>query len=154
MNTSNQLTPARLMQMAWGFTPGLVIEAAVEIGVFDALARQPMTIAETATKIGASDRGLASLMNALVGLQLLEKDESDRFRPNDEGMVFLVSSSPSSLALFFNHISSHLMPGWSQLADSVRSGRPYQTTDHEDVGSTFFKGFGPGPQGAGSEPVV
>lgn len=141
MTASTQVTPARLMQIAWGFAPGLIIEAAVETGVFDALAKKPMTIAETAREIGASNRGLTSLMNALVGLQLLERDESARFRPTDESIAFLVGSSPSSLARFFNHISTHLMPSWSKLADSVRSGRPYQATDHEDVGSEFFKGF-------------
>ena len=39
--SDKKVTPQRLMQYAWGFSAPLAIEAAVENGVFDALAEGP-----------------------------------------------------------------------------------------------------------------
>jgi len=139
--TANPTTPARLMQIAWGFAPGLIVETAVKAGIFDSLLDQPLTIEEAARKLKVSNRGLAALMNALVGLQLLAKDKEQRFQLTNESRLFLVSSSPASLARFFKQISTHLMPSWLDMSAALRSGEPYQTFDREEDGGRFFADF-------------
>ena len=71
--TPAQVTPERIMQMAWGYVPPLVLEAAIRHRVFDVLYGGPKTISEVEKATGASARGLTAIMNALVGLNFSPK---------------------------------------------------------------------------------
>ncbi|MGA2251425.1 methyltransferase family protein [Terracidiphilus sp.] len=64
---SAPVTPERILQMAWGFSAPLILEAAIKNRVFDVLDEGPKSLAETAQATGASERGLAAIMNAQVG---------------------------------------------------------------------------------------
>ena len=68
------VTPERIQQLAWGYAPPLMIEAALHHGVFDLLDGGSKTVEEVATRSGASARGLRAVMNALAGLELLTKN--------------------------------------------------------------------------------
>ena len=57
------------MQLSWSFAPPLLVEADVRTGLFDLLEGEPRTIEQIAAATGASKRGLAVLMYALVGLE-------------------------------------------------------------------------------------
>jgi hypothetical protein len=61
------VTPERILQFAWGYVPPLVIEAAIRHHIFDLLDGGPKNIAELSGATGASERGLAAIMNALDG---------------------------------------------------------------------------------------
>ena len=67
------VTPERILQMAWGYAPPLVLEAAIRHHVFDVLDAGPKSLAELAEATGASERGLAAICNVLVGLDFLRK---------------------------------------------------------------------------------
>src|SRR6201996_258752 len=90
-NVTAPVTPERIMQFAWGYVPPLVLEAAVRNRVFDVLDSGPKTISEVRDLTGASERGLAAIMNVLVGLNFLEKENS-RFSLTPESSAFLVST--------------------------------------------------------------
>jgi hypothetical protein len=81
MKTSakNQVTPERLMQFGFAYAPPLVIGAAVSNKVFDSLAGGAKSVEQLSKETGASVRGLRSIMNALVGLELLKKDRHENF---------------------------------------------------------------------------
>lgn len=70
------VTPERIQQFAWGYVPPFVIEAAIRNRVFDVLDGGPRNLEQIQIATGASARGLSIIMNALVGLGLLQKDES------------------------------------------------------------------------------
>jgi len=73
MKHQKKVTPERIMQMAWGYAPPLIIEAALRHGVFDALHPSPRTAAQIARKTRVTGRGVTAILNALVGLQLLTR---------------------------------------------------------------------------------
>ncbi len=106
------------MQMAWGYAPPVIIEAAVRNKVFDLLEASPKTITELAAGSGASERGLTAVVNALVGFQLLARD-GQRYALTPESAAFLVSNKPGSLARFFSHVSTMLIPNWLREAGFV-----------------------------------
>ena len=141
MNTTNHgPTPERLMQMAWGYAAPLIIEAAVENKVFDLLDASPKTVAELAAASGASERGLTAILNALVGFQLVTRHE-DRYALLPESAAFLVSHRPGSLARFFGHVSTMLIPHWLHLGDAVKTGRPDLAANEKSKGAEFFADF-------------
>ena len=54
----NELTPQRIMQMAWGYAAPLMIEAAVKDRVFDVLDSGAKSLEQVAAETKASSRGL------------------------------------------------------------------------------------------------
>ena len=129
------------MQMAWGYAPPLILEAAVRHGVFDLLDAGPKTAEELSAATGASVRGIKSLSNALTGLDLLKKDESGRYALTPESAAFLVSAKPSFAGGFVRHASTQLIPKWLELTELVRSGKPARGVNDEVEGAAFFHDF-------------
>jgi ubiquinone/menaquinone biosynthesis C-methylase UbiE len=139
-NTS-PVTPERIMQFAWGHVPPLVLEAAIKHRVFDTLDAGPKTIREVQAATGASERGLAAIMNALVGLNFLAKDDQERYSLTPESAAFLVSTKPAYQGGLISHCSQHLIPKWLHLNDIVRTGKPVEAVNQETTGAEFFQKF-------------
>jgi SAM-dependent methyltransferase len=140
-SVSAQPTPERIMQMAWGYVPPLVLEAAIRHRVFDVLDSGAKTVAETANATGASERGLAAIMNALVGLNFLAKDSHSRYSLTPESAAFLVSTRPGFQGGLIRHCSEHLIPRWLHLNEVVATGNPVSAVNQELSGGEFFHDF-------------
>lgn len=139
-NTDHPVTPERIMQLAWGYTPTSVIEAALEHRVFDLLDSGPRTVAELAARTGASPRGLQAILNALVGLQLVIRADG-HYGLTEESASFLVSTKPAYYGAIFRHFYRQLLPNWMQLPEVVRSGKPVHAVNHDGDGAAFFAEF-------------
>jgi ubiquinone/menaquinone biosynthesis C-methylase UbiE len=139
--TSTQVTPERIMQMAWGYVPPLVLEAAIRHHVFDVLDSGPKDIWEVQKATGASARGLTAIMDVLVGLNFLAKDEQNRFALTPESSTFLVSTKPTFFGGMIKHCSEQLIPRWLKLNDVVATGKPVTAVNEEKSGSEFFHEF-------------
>jgi ubiquinone/menaquinone biosynthesis C-methylase UbiE len=135
------VTADRIMQMAWGYAPPLMIGAAVRHGLFDALAAQPRTATELAEQTRTSPRGVRMIADALVALGLLAKQSGGRYALTPESDTFLVSTKPSFQGGLFKHIDTQLIPKWLHLNDIVRTGRPPTGVNQEGPGSAFFEQF-------------
>jgi ubiquinone/menaquinone biosynthesis C-methylase UbiE len=129
------------MRYAWGYAPPLILEAAVRNRVFDTLHESPKTIAETAAATGASERGLSAIMDALVGLEFLTRDDAGRFSLTPESDAYLVSSKPQYFGGFLAHVSQQLIPHWLDLTAVVQTGRPAKSVNQQGEGSAFFEQF-------------
>lgn len=139
--TGAQVTPERILQMAWGYVPPLVLEAAIRHRVFDVLDSGPKDIWEMQKATGASARGLTAIMDALVGLNFLSRDEQGRFALTPESETFLVSTKPSFHGGMIKHCSEQLIPRWLHLNDVVASGEPVSAVNEEKSGAEFFHDF-------------
>ncbi len=135
------------MEMAWAYTAPLLVQTGVSLGVFDALENRTGTLDELAAKTGASRRGLAAVLNALVGIALLDRvDTSDdsadwRYQLTPESEAFLVSSQPGYLGAFFQHGGQDLIPAWIKLPRVAKTGRPPRRVNQQKDGSKFFAEF-------------
>src|SRR5205085_7649645 len=85
-----------------------------------------------------SARGLRSIMDALVGMELLKKDRQSRYSLTPESQAFLVREKPGTLAGFFGSILPVMISRWLRLADIVRDGRPAVAVNQETEGTEFF----------------
>ena len=133
-----KVTPERLMELGNGYAPPLIITAAVNNKVFDALESGPKTIEQISKQTGASQRGLRAILNALVGLKLLKKDRQQKYSLRPESAAFLVSGKPGSLAGMFGTIVPRLASKWIGLTDIVRNGQPITAVNQELEGTEFF----------------
>src|SRR5262249_19475402 len=128
----------RLQQLGFGYAPPLIISAAVNNKVFDALHRRAKTIEQIAKETGASSRGLRAIMDALVGMELLNKDRQSKYSLTPESEAFLVGGRPGTLAGFFGSILPIMASRWLRLTDIVREGRPAVAVNQETEGTEFF----------------
>jgi 3-hydroxy-5-methyl-1-naphthoate 3-O-methyltransferase len=135
------VTPERIMQFTWGFVPTLVLESAIKHRVFDVLDAGPKTIQETAAATGASERGLRTIMNVLVGLNFLAKVDGDKYALTPESAAFLVSTKPSFQGSILKHASRQLIPKWLELNEVVATGKPAGSVNQEGEGTEFFHQF-------------
>jgi ubiquinone/menaquinone biosynthesis C-methylase UbiE len=137
---ATQVSPERIFQMAWGYAPPLALEAAIRHRVFDVLDGGAKTLDEVHQATGASSRGLAALLNLLVGLDFLRK-EGNRYALSPESEAFLVSTKPSFQGGLIRHTSEQLLPNWLRLNQVVGTGEPAEPVNQQAPGSEFFKEF-------------
>lgn len=135
---TKNLSPERLQQFGFAYAPPLIISAAVNNKVFDALQRGPKTVEQIKRETGASQRGLRAIMDSLVGLKLLKKDRQSRYSLTKESQAFLVSEKPGTLAGFFGSILPVMTSRWLRLSDIVHDGRPAVAVNQETEGTQFF----------------
>jgi 3-hydroxy-5-methyl-1-naphthoate 3-O-methyltransferase len=137
---SRPLSPQRISEMAWGFAPPLILEAAIRNKVFDELDSGPKTIDELSAATKTSPRGLRAILNALVGFDLLMRN-GDRYALTEESAAFLVSTKPSFQGGIYRHISSQLIPAWLDIEQIVRTGKADRPVNQQESGAEFFAQF-------------
>jgi ubiquinone/menaquinone biosynthesis C-methylase UbiE len=136
--TTKKLTPERLQQFGFAYAAPLIISAAVNNKVFEALQSRAKTVQQVNKETGASERGLRAIMDALVGLELLKKDRQSRYSLTPESEAFLIGDKPGTLAGFFGSILPTMISRWLKLSDIVREGRPAIAVNQETEGTEFF----------------
>jgi len=135
------VTPERINQLAFAYAPTLVLEAAIRHRVFDTLDSGPKSLGEIHEATGASERGLAAILNLLVGLDFLAKDGPGNYSLTPESAAFLVSTKPGFQGGLIRHTSEHLMPKWLHLNEVVATGKPVAAVNQQGPGSDFFAEF-------------
>ena len=135
------VTPERIHQFAFAYAVPLILESAIRHHVFDTLDHGPKSLHQIHLDTGASERGLAAILNALVGFEFLSKDAQEIYSLTAESAAFLVSHKPGYHGPLFEHISGQLMPQWMTLDQVVRTGKPAQRVNSEQAGTDFFLQF-------------
>jgi hypothetical protein len=117
------MKPDQLMQLATGYWPSSVLNAGVQLGVFQALPA-PRTVDQLARELGLEPIYLERLLNALVGLGLLAVKKGQYGIP-ESLTQFLGPAAPASLegAIRYN---ADLFSLWGELGSCIRNGAPVQ----------------------------
>ncbi|HUL44855.1 MAG TPA: methyltransferase [Bacteroidota bacterium] len=108
-----------LRTIAYRFQESRILLTAFELGVFTALRKRRMSSAAVAEKIGTNPRATDRLLNALVVMQLLEKNTKG-FANSEAASRLLAGGSGEYLAGLAH--TAHLWISWSTLTDAVREG--------------------------------
>ncbi|WP_067687187.1 methyltransferase [Actinoplanes awajinensis] len=98
-----------------------VLQSAVELGVFDLLADGPATADTLQEKLAVRHRLTPDFLDALVGLELLERDGAE-YRNSDLTAEFLVTGQPTYLGgTCAQHAKLHYH-AWGRLTEALRDG--------------------------------
>lgn len=118
-----------------GFAAYHVLVAALDLGVFDALAHGgPATATELAARLDVSAPHLASVLDSLTVLGLVDKVRGV-YDLNDTSRRYLVSDGPACMAALVP-VAPGPLGNWARLADTVRRGAP--ATPIEDDPAAFY----------------
>jgi SAM-dependent methyltransferase len=130
------LSPAVLMEDLTGAWRSRALVAAVELDVFSQIAAGKRTVKEVAEAAGASQRGIANLLDALVAIHYLRKTGS-RYGLQPVSAAFLVPSGKNYLGAMAYALSL-TWDAWKNLTEAVRNGRSAETVDVAEKGKEFF----------------
>lgn len=118
-----ELTPERLLQLGMGFWPAKTLLSAVELGVFTRLADGPLDAPTLTEALGLHPRSALDFLDALVALQVLERDDG-KYRNAPDTALFLDRNQPSYVGGLLEMANARLYPFWGALTEALRTGLP------------------------------
>ncbi len=122
-----------------GYRTAQTLITCSELGVFEALAAGPRTVAELAAGLKTTTRGLSLLLNAAVGIGLLEKAD-ERYTNTPLAAACLAQDGPYYLSHFVKREGAFYRR-WSHLTAAVKTGqRPKENTRDEEP-DDWVRGF-------------
>ncbi|KAM7403698.1 hypothetical protein PAMA_004235 [Pampus argenteus] len=120
--------PFKLLEYFNGFRVSKVIFSACELGVFDLLlkSQEPLSAQHVAQELGTSVDGIERLLDALVGIEILEVETTDGtafYSSTDVANLYLAKGSTKSLHDMIIYQSQTIYPLWNNMVDAVRDGK-------------------------------
>jgi acetylserotonin N-methyltransferase len=113
--------PKLVLDLLESFRRSKSMFAAVSLGIFDALEEGPKTASNLALDLKLNSDALERLLDACVGLQLLER-VSGQYNNTAAARAFLCKQSPSRLTGYINYSNAILWKMWGNLEDAIREG--------------------------------
>src|SRR5262245_59251082 len=118
---SGSVTPEPILRLAAGFMAAKHLFAANELGLFEALADSPATLAGLAARTGLTRRAARISADAMVALGLLER-EGETYRNAAVAAAFLAGQSPADLRPLLRFWDTLSYPAWCELAGALARG--------------------------------
>lgn len=116
-------TMTNLMNLATGYWQAAALNAAVTLGIFEALDARAANAGELAQQLHTSPHHTGELLAALAGLGVLTRGTDGRYAIETSARPFLSPRGKASI-LGALHYNNDLYPIWGRLAETVRSGQP------------------------------
>lgn len=132
--TTTDTTPDGILQLGMGFWASKALLSAVELGLFTALARRPLTAKAVMAELSLQPRGTVDLLDALVSLGMLERTGGE-YANTAATDLFLDRDKPSYVGGMLEMAGARLYPFWGSLTEALRTGRPQNEVK---VGEDFF----------------
>ncbi|NES97271.1 MAG: methyltransferase [Desertifilum sp. SIO1I2] len=118
------ITPDRIMQVGLGFWASKTLLSAVEIGLFTELAKEPLPFEVVRDRLNLHPRSVRDFLDALVSLNLLERDPEGRYSNTPETDQFLDRAKPSYIGGLLEMANAHVYSFWGSLTEGLQTGQP------------------------------
>jgi hypothetical protein len=116
--------PDRILDIGYGFWKSKALLSAVELGLFTELGGAALACEGLAERLGVHPRGARDFFDALVALELLDRDAEGRYANRADCAPFLDRRSSSYLGGRLDHLNVRLYPRWRHLTQALRTGEP------------------------------
>jgi SAM-dependent methyltransferase len=138
MGERQEWNTGQLLSISSGYWRSSTLHSAVKLEIFSAIGDGRLTAAEVGEKIGASERGLGMLLNALTAMGLVEHNGS-MYKNTDFSRTCLVKDEPGYIGYIIMH-HFHLVDAWSKLHEAVIKGSPVEKRSYgEEVERESFQ---------------
>lgn len=114
--------PGRILELSGSYWQTCTLHAAVRLGVFSAIGEERLTGGEVADRLKTVERAMSMLLNALVAMGFLVKNEG-WYANTPASLTFLVKDAPQYLGFMIMH-HHHLVETWARLGEAVETGGP------------------------------
>nr|XP_046269440.1 acetylserotonin O-methyltransferase 2 isoform X1 [Scatophagus argus] len=140
--------PFKLLEYFNGFRVSKVIFSACELGLFDLLlkSQEALSAQHVAQELSTSVDGMERLLDALVGMEILEVETTNGtalYSSTDVANLYLAKGSAKSLHDAIIYQSQTIYPLWNNVTDAVREGKNQNEKTFglpsEDVFQTIYR---------------
>ena len=132
-----------VMQIVNGFQASRILYSAVELGVFEAIKGDAFEAVYVSEKCGTDVNSTEILLNALVSMELLEKEEN-KYSNSESSKRFFLKGSKSYIGDIIQFTGEH-WKSWDNLTSAIRGGapqdKPYMEKRHESGWEHFIRGM-------------
>jgi hypothetical protein len=133
------VTPDNIMQLGLGFWASKTLMSAVELGLFTELAKGSMNAETIGERLALHPRSVNDFLDALVSLQLLERDHEGLYDNKPEADIFLDRAKPSYIGGILEMANERLYRYWGSLTEALRTGRPQnEARDSDDFFAALY----------------
>ena len=132
------MRPMEIREMATAFQKSRIILTAYELDIFTMIGEKSLDAETIAEALNLNKNATERLLNALVALKLLEKNNGN-YCNSEDSLMFLSKNSPAYLAGMMH--TNHLWNTWSHLTDVVKTGKAAQDKDINDRGEDWLNAF-------------
>jgi hypothetical protein len=137
---SQEVDPSHIMQVGMGFFASKTLLSAVELELFSRLGSDGMTGSEIGEALGLHARAVPDFPDALVALQLLDREgegRDARYRNTPSTAVFLDKASPAYIGGILEMGNARLYGFWGDLTEALQTGKPQNEIKH--TGKAMFE---------------
>lgn len=116
-----QPDPSVVLDLLEAFRRSKTMFAAVSLGIFDTLESGPKSLAGLAEALNLDPDALERLLDACIGLQLLNR-QGDVYENTSVASTYLCKRSPSRLTGYIGYSNAVMWKLWANLEDAIREG--------------------------------
>lgn len=116
-----------LLQLGCGYWKSQILFTAVEFDIFTLINKGRHTAKEISQAIHINERATEMLLNALVSLELLAKQENS-YKNSHLSDLYLIKGKPHYLGDFIHHFHN-MTDNWTMLRETIETGKPVSLKD-------------------------
>ncbi|MFJ9566074.1 methyltransferase [Streptomyces fuscichromogenes] len=136
---------AQISQLAFGYWQAQTLFAAVRTGVFDTLAKGPLTVDKAAAACGLPEDSTLRLLDACVALRLLTRSVDGEYANGPHAQRLLVEESAETVTRWVKVMARWYDP-WGGITQALRDGeaveeRRLRLGDDEEYAADFILGM-------------
>jgi hypothetical protein len=121
---TKELSPEKIMQLGLGFWGSKTLLTAIELNLFTELAKQPLDAKGIQDRLRLHPRSVRDFLDALVALQMLEREADGKYTNTPETDLFLDRAKPNYAGGMLEMANARLYPFWGALTEGLRTGQP------------------------------
>lgn len=118
-----QISPDHIFDVGFACWKSKTLLSAVELGVFTALGKGPLDGDTLIERIRIHRRGSRDFLDALVALDLLDRDAAGCYANRPDCALYLDARSPNYIGGALERLNTRSYESWSHLTEALRTGR-------------------------------
>ena len=130
---SENLSPARIVQIGTGFFESKTLLSAIEMEVFTELAGRAEDLETLRGRLGLHPRSARDFLDALVAMGFLRRTDG-LYANAPEAELFLDKRKPSYIGGMLEMANHRLYGFWGSLTEALRTGKPQNESKHGGEG--------------------
>lgn len=132
------MNPDELREIVMAFQKSRILLTAYELDIFTFLGDDSLKSGTISEDLNLNNNATEKLLNALVSLNLLKK-ENKSYSNTQDSYMFLTKDSPAFISGFIH--SNYLWNTWSHLTDVVRTGNVAHPDPINERGEEWLEAF-------------
>ncbi len=117
------ISPDHIFDIGFAFWRSKALLSAVELRVFTVLSEGPLDGETLIERIGIHRRGGRDFLDALVALDLLDRDARGHYGNRPDCALYLDARKPTYIGGQLERLNERLYESWGHLTEALRSGR-------------------------------